>query len=132
MMTKAKYTSCFFNSEKHRHLLHWEAMELATKHKLPLSISWFFTFSSHLFLLQTGQDGSLETWPGWTEPYWTILEWTKPIYINSCMYLYSFTKSKIVFKWEPALYLLNITFVREFHGFTGNRNTVKHGETEHF
>lgn len=120
------------NSERHRHLLYWEVMELATKHKLPLSISRFFTFSSHLMLLKTGQDGSLETWLGWAEPYWTISEWTKPIYINCCMYLYSFRMCTIVFKWEPALYLINITLVKEFYAFTGNRNTVKLGETEHF
>lgn len=73
MMTKAYIL--LFNSERHRHLPYWEMMELVTEHKLPLSISWFFfTFSLHLILFKTGQDESLETWLGWTEPYWTTSE----------------------------------------------------------
>lgn len=118
-----------FNSERHRNLLYREAMELVTKHK---SISWFFTFSSHLVLLKTGQDGSLEKWLGWAEPYRTISEWTRTTYINCYMYSYPFRKCKIVFKWELDLYLVNIALVREFHAFTGSRNTVRLGKTKHF
>lgn len=114
MMTKAKYASCFLILERQTSSV---LRSDGIGHKAQITTFNFLIFYL-FFTLEVAQDWT--RWipgnMGWMSR--TLLDYlrmNKHMQINCCMYLYSFRNFKTVFRWEPALYLVNITLVRVFH-----------------